>query len=420
VSFATVATSSSNTVTSGTSAVTTFPTGVTAGDLLLLVIATGAAPGTTTGWTGWTKLVNTTLGGKAEIAYRRYQAGDTAPTIGGPSTGWAWLMLRITGGSATAAPEVGTFSTSASGQPDPPSYTASYGSAATLWIAIASATGNAIPSAAPANYTGLVQSSAAVGPTVGIGTRQLTTATEDPGAFAGFSGTWYAATIAVPPGAFPTVASNSNSTTTAASVTTTFPAGVTQGDLLLLIAAAGTSAGQTTGWTGWTQLNNNGGTANKLESGYRYYQTGDTAPTLTAATTVSWAWLMLRITAASASTAPQIGTFATSGTGSGDPPSYTPGYGQLDTLWIAAESYAGSTAATVPTSYAGLVNPINGLGLSVAIATRQLNAASENPGAFGGGSGTWFAVTFAVPPVSGGVPIRLRIVSQAVARAANF
>jgi len=216
--------------------------------------------------------------------------------------------------------------------------------------------------------------------------------------------------------AFPSVATSSNGIATAATITTiTFPTGVTQGDLLLLIAAAGTSAGQTTGWTGWTQLNNNGGTANKLESGYRYYQTGDSPPSLTAATTVSWAWVMLRITTASAVTAPQIGTFATSGTGSGDPPSYTPSYGQLDTLWIAAESYAGSTAATLPTNYAGLVNPLNGLGLSVAVGTRQLNAASENPGAFGGGSGTWFAVTFAVPPVPPPPPPRV-LVQEAVRR----
>lgn len=200
MAFPSVASSSSNTASSTSSVATTFPTGVTAGDLLILLIASISASALG-GFTGWTKLnTNTTSSGKFDSAYRTFQAGDTAPTITGTFSTYAWLMLRITGTDpAVTPPGIGTFGTSASGQPDPPAYTPTYGQKDTLWIAAASATGNAIPTAAPTNYTGLVQASALAGPTVGTGTRQLNAASEDPGAFTGFSGTWYSATLAVPP-----------------------------------------------------------------------------------------------------------------------------------------------------------------------------------------------------------------------------
>lgn len=198
MAFPTMATSSKGTTTSGTTTVTSWPASAATGDLMLLIVAEITAS-VTTGWTGWTKLNNnSTVGGKFEAGYKTYTSGDTAPTIGTMNTGWAWIMLRITEASPSAAPELGTFATSASGQPNPPSYSPSWGALDTLWIATASATGNAIPSAAPTNYT-LVQSSATVGPTVGIGHRQLNAASEDPGAFAGFSGTWNSAVIAVSP-----------------------------------------------------------------------------------------------------------------------------------------------------------------------------------------------------------------------------
>src|SRR6476646_364779 len=137
-----------------TSISTSFPSGVAAGDLLILFVARLNSL-TTTDPSGWTRLnTDTTNNGTFEVWYRWYQAGDTAPTVtGGSSTAWVYRMLWITGASTSTAPEMTTLATATSTAPNPGALNpVNWDVEATLWIAATSSANNAGPSAYPTSY----------------------------------------------------------------------------------------------------------------------------------------------------------------------------------------------------------------------------------------------------------------------------
>jgi hypothetical protein len=95
------------------------------------------------------------------------------------------ISYRFTGMHASQAPEAGTMPALANtANPDPPSLTASWGAAPNLWIAVASNVAAASISSYPANYTDnqLNPINGTVG-SIGVATRNLSLATEDPGVF---------------------------------------------------------------------------------------------------------------------------------------------------------------------------------------------------------------------------------------------
>jgi len=203
MAFPTVQTNSSGTAGIGTSCATTLPTGLSAGDMMVLYVARLNA-GTTNAVTGWTKIVtDTTNAGCHECWWRRWQSGDTAPTVTGPSTLWVYRMLRISGASATTNPAGSTVATGTSTTPNPPSLTSGFGAVDTLWIAGCSHNSAfADPSGFPANYTNGLTIHGSSGPMFSEANRQLNAATEDPGTFTiGSSLAWTATTVAVPPAA---------------------------------------------------------------------------------------------------------------------------------------------------------------------------------------------------------------------------
>jgi hypothetical protein len=80
-----------------------------------------------------------------------------------------------------------------------------------------------------------------------------------------------------------------------------------------------------------------------------------------------------------------------------DPPNHTPAWGAKDTLWIAMCGADNDAITDYPTGYSGntaVSEPDANLG----VAYRELNAASENPGAFTISNDEWNAITFAVEP----------------------
>jgi hypothetical protein len=86
-------------------------------------------------------------------------------------------------------------------------------------------------------------------------------------------------------------------------------------------------------------------------------------------------------------TAPEFATVSQATTGTDpNPPNLTPTGGALDYVWIAVGAADGAAAFTVyPTNYSS--NQVTDRGgaagsTAIAIATRNLNAAAENPGAF--------------------------------------
>src|SRR3990172_3555172 len=94
------------------------------------------------------------------------------------------------------------------------------------------------------------------------------------------------------------------------------------------------------------------------------------------------------------------------GTGTAaNPGNLTPSWGSADTLWIAcAAADVGSTTFTAaPANYTGLVNVEEGSagGASVAVAFRDLAAASDDPGTFTNDSEQWAASVIAIRPAAG-------------------
>src|SRR6185437_5383925 len=139
-SYPVVASTSSGTTGVGaTQVTTTLPSGVAAGDLLVLFVARLNALATTDP-SGWTRLsTDSTHNGAFEAWYRRYQAGDSAPTVTGPSgTAWAYRMLRVTGAHTSTAPELAALAPGTSTSPNPPALNpANWDVEATLWVAVA-------------------------------------------------------------------------------------------------------------------------------------------------------------------------------------------------------------------------------------------------------------------------------------------
>lgn len=106
--------------------------------------------------------------------------------------------------------------------------------------------------------------------------------------------------------------------------------------------------------------------------------------------------------------------FATASGASGNPdsPNLDPAGGALDILWLSiGASDVARTLTTYPSNYDSLSTPTphnwltNGGGSGVAggWGVRELNAGSENPGAYVlSASDQWCAVTLAIPPVAAG------------------
>lgn len=197
--------------------------------------------------------------------------------------------------------------------------------------------------------------------------------------------------------AFPTVINTANSSSvSSANLALTMPASIVAGRLLLALSASAANEAATTAVSGWTKLaatQKTSGTATlavfaKIAAGS---DTGSvTGSTASRAVTTyqigSWSGILSDIALSVVDVTTE------------DPPALTPSGGARDYLWIAAvRSAAAPTAA--PTNYTTLITA-TGTGTSVGSATRNLNAASDNPGVFTGTASSPLAATIAVAPVA--------------------
>lgn len=212
--------------------------------------------------------------------------------------------------------------------------------------------------------------------------------------------------------AFPQVAAETSSQQTTNSTTpaVSLPAGISAGDLLLvIIGVSAVSAGLTiTPPAGWTQEfyqqngNNEGafGAYSKVADG-----TEGATVTFTLNQSRQSSHYSARITGHN-SGAVEASVNAANGDDV-DPPNLSPSWGAKDTLWFALMQQNGwVSTVTYPTNYTNGfdIGPNSGSNrVTLALARRQLNAASENPGSFGV-SEAWssMAATLAIEPTAGG------------------
>ncbi len=209
-------------------------------------------------------------------------------------------------------------------------------------------------------------------------------------------------------GPFPSVqawtssAEPSNSTSHSVSL----PSGINEGDLLIVFFSCdGTS---TVNWPGdWNSIfhQSNGST---LDIAYKVAGASESSPiTVGTGSSEQSAHIAYAITGYDYYQAPQVSTGALNSGTSPDPDSLSPTGGAKNYLWIAVESNddGRSTTSAYPGNYPiqqrsqPSANSIHGA--NVAVASRELNAASENPGTFTiSTSENYVACTVAVHPAS--------------------
>lgn len=178
-----------------TNTVHALPSGVVAGDLLIILVRFGAVTFTTP--TGWTALINAVIPGGSNIrvgALYRVADGSEGSALVITDSGsrvQSSIAYRIDPRQGT--PEAATASAASGASIDPPNLAPSWGSDMTLWLAVGwTAIFNAV-SSTPTNYGNAIQQG------FRSSERALQAASENPGAYTSTSATfgWLAATIAV-------------------------------------------------------------------------------------------------------------------------------------------------------------------------------------------------------------------------------
>jgi hypothetical protein len=183
------------------------PSSITSGELLLLFVAAGAGGARTVSVSGWSELFNSIGSGSLRRLACFYKVatgseGASVTVSGSNSSFWASTCYRISGYQGT--PEAGTIATGSSASPNPPSLSPSWGSAKTLWFAVAGkdAGGSSDFSGAPTNYDNIIQNGGTgSGNHAAIATarRELEASSDDPATFSISSNDWAANTVAVRP-----------------------------------------------------------------------------------------------------------------------------------------------------------------------------------------------------------------------------
>jgi hypothetical protein len=182
-----------------------------------------------------------------------------------------------------------------------------------------------------------------------------------------------------------------------------YPAGTSRGDLVVVLIAALAASDTFTFEGGFVQLSVRRAVTFSTSAAYTV-SPGDIGKTLpgsfevtlsVAGTPVSYAAFAFT---AGTFVAPAYGVLSATGTSAlPDPPALTPPPGSADYTWIAWATWASTaTLTSCPTNYVLQVAPPNN-GIGFGDCTRQLTAATENPGTFTiSASSLWDAQTVAV------------------------
>ena len=195
-----------------------------------------------------------------------------------------------------------------------------------------------------------------------------------------------ASIVDIQPG-FPQVAAvnGGNDAVGDTSHTVNLPAGIIADNLLIVLFVSDGNP-TITFPGGWTELfqDDNGG-AVTFGAWYRIADGGEGGTiTVTTSNTQQAAHTSYRITDYQG--VPEVGTSAIGNNNRPDPPSLTPTWGALNTLWFAVVGYDNARVTTVyPVNYINGRNDISNGGADgagVGSAERDLNAASEDPGTF--------------------------------------
>jgi hypothetical protein len=199
-------------ITAVTSHALNLPAGASAGERILFAVGFATDPGTVTPPTGMTveRLLNQPSGGTAHLysmIYEKQGSETTCTLTTSVAAKSATCSVYVTGDSTSIDAEISTGAVGVNGPPNPDLMTPTGGSKDYLFIAIGTMGGETAMTAAPTNYTNFQEADTGtagaitVNERTGIGTRQLTAASDDPGVFTGGDATqeWVGMTAAFHP-----------------------------------------------------------------------------------------------------------------------------------------------------------------------------------------------------------------------------
>jgi hypothetical protein len=216
--------------------------------------------------------------------------------------------------------------------------------------------------------------------------------------------------------AFPQVADVSSGNVGAqTNITVTLPATITAGQLLVVtIGQNGAGSYDWSTASGWAEIYDQSTTDGcHLTVGYKVAVGDEDGTVITVTGTADRSqFIAYAISGHDSGQAPQASAEASGVAGPADPGSLTPTGGAKDYLWLAAACIDGTNNITgAPANYSNFLF-VDDTSEGLAIARRELNAASEDPGAFadGGAVAEWNAVTIAVHPAAAAAATRRRAV----------
>lgn len=440
-------TATTNGTTAATSLVLNMPSGIVADDLLVMFLR-AAVEGT--GFTfpaGWTKLFDDTSDASNDetcVAWRKADGteGATITVTTSASTKFASLAYRIkdTANPTTTPPEFATLSTGFDSFLPMNALSPTGGIQDYLFLAMGAWEGEQTspPTIGPTSYTDIFGADSGITGNVDTNCRvasarrQNRTATEASQGIAWKISTaddFTTTNIAIFPKVTVRATASTEGSTAATNKVCNLPAGINADETLLLLlrSAGGDTHSTPTGWTALF-LNNTADASDDTTSLWWRKADGAEAATVTVNGTASLKFAALAYLIAGAAD-PAINTpaFATLVTGNStlpDPGALTPPGGSQAYLWIWMGAWEGEQSPSPPTGTpTNYIDTVGANSLSagavatncqVAAATRNLTAASENPGSWTiSASDQWTATVVAIypiqpsPPPSAAVPLRM-------------
>lgn len=199
MAYAVTQTTSSGSNNFTTSHTVTLPSGIVAGNKLLVSFATeGSSSGTTNTPAGWTKEVERVEDSGAEtvrlVVYSKTAVGSdtlTVTTTGSVDSAYTCYKFHTNNSIRIGTPVDGGGT-----NPNPPSFTPVGGSQEYLWVAITAFQSGTV-SAYPANYTANQLTDTAETYNIASAIYAHEDSSEDPGTFTTNSGNWVAVTVAI-------------------------------------------------------------------------------------------------------------------------------------------------------------------------------------------------------------------------------
>lgn len=262
--------SGASTAVNASSHAITMPSGITAGDLLLIVFSTDGTADVAITAGDWVELSQAQANGVSSGIFYKFATGSDTATVATGSEQTSHIVYRISGASAPYIAQTTGDSTNT----DPPNLDTGT-SRNYLWIATATHDSTVVASGAPANYSNLHTQAAAGtdGASTSTAERSTTASSENPGTFTSNTEQWISSTIAIPSSSMGIYATRAVATGTT-SLTMTYPSDIDVGDLLILgIANKHPTAAPSTP-TGWTAASNNQGSggsgSDALDTGSMY------------------------------------------------------------------------------------------------------------------------------------------------------